>query len=514
MKTDVLILGSGLAGLFCAHQISKKRPDLSVCILTKGSISHNNSSLAQGGIAISNPSETEIQQHINDTLVAGDNLCDREVVSAIIHDSFAALNDLLELNVNFDTEDGKELDRVLEGGHSAHRIVHHKDSTGSELIRKLVTKIRTYPNITLLEEHFSLKLLQDSAGLTCTGVCTYDQQSGNIFNVNSKYTVLCTGGSGDVYRYSTNHEGSTGDGLAMAIRIGAKVQDLEFIQFHPTALFVQNKHTVPLISEAVRGFGAFLTDKSGQRFMSKYDARLELAPRDIVARAIFSEMSMQNTDHVYLDCKHFEPGTFQNKFPSIYSICIKNGVDPEKDLIPIQPAQHYQCGGIDTDINGRTSISQLYAGGEVARTGLHGANRLASNSLLEAVVIATNIAEDIVLGVDQHDHAETIDKLIQKVSTDKLDLIHEFKNKVQETMTSEVGIIRSNEGLSFALKTLDDLEKEVDLTFHRDQFYTVQVEELRNLITISRAIIHAAKNRTFNAGGHYSIDLLATSNHN
>lgn len=510
MKTDVLILGSGLAGLFCAHQISKKRPDLSISILTKGGITHNNSSLAQGGIAISNPSETEIQQHINDTLIAGDHLCDRDVVSSIIHDSFSALNDLLELNVDFDSEDGKVLDRVLEGGHSAHRIVHHKDSTGSELIQKLVTKIRTYPNITLFEDHFSLRLLQDKSKSTCTGVCTYNQKSGEIFFIHSKNTVLCTGGSGDVFRYSTNHEGSTGDGLAMAIRIGARVEDMEFIQFHPTALFVQNRHTVPLISEAVRGHGAFLTDESGVRFMSKYDPRLELAPRDIVARAIFSEMCKQNTDHVYLDCRHFGSGVFETKFPSIHSICKQSGIDPETDLIPIQPAQHYQCGGIHTDISGKTSISQLYAGGEVARTGLHGANRLASNSLLEAVVIATNIAEDIVSRVDQYILPETIDQLIQKDNPSPEVHLETLKKKVQETMTKGVGIIRSNKGLLEALQTVEEIENEVDHVLRSDRFYSIQTEELRNILTISRAIILAAKARTVNAGGHYNTDLLPT----
>ncbi|MBO9584292.1 MAG: L-aspartate oxidase [Flavobacterium sp.] len=398
LQTDILIIGSGISGLFFAMKIAKKRPDLSIVIMTKEAAKNTNTRLAQGGIAVvTDHLKDSFNKHIHDTLRSGGGLCDKEIVNMVIKQAPERLQELIEIGTSFDKDEKGQWDLGLEGGHSQHRILHHKDSSGQEIERKLLKIIKKMPNIELLQNHMVLDLNTETkkAKTTCTGVFFYEKKHNRIKYMRTRTIVLSTGGCGQLFENTTNPKIATGDGLAMAARAGAEITDMEYIQFHPTALFSGNENPLFLISETVRGFGAHVINEEGKRFLFKYDIRGELATRDMVSNAISKELQISGKHHVYLDCRHLNAQKFYAQFPVIAAHCNELGIKPEKDLIPVVPAAHYQCGGIKVDRNGATSLKNLYAIGECARTGLHGKNRLASNSLLEAVVFAHQASENV-----------------------------------------------------------------------------------------------------------------------
>lgn len=397
IKTDILIIGSGIAGLFFALKTAQKRPDLSIVIMTKGSAERTNTQMAQGGIAVvTDLVNDSFEKHIEDTLQSGGGHCDENIVNMVIRQAPQRLKELIALGTSFDKDQEGNWDLGLEGGHSQNRILHHKDSSGLEIEKSLLRSLENMPNIHLLEHHLVIDLNTEKRDETvCSGAFYYDQSNNQIKYINSRTIVLCTGGSGQLFENTTNPEIATGDGVAMAERLGLEIEDMQYIQFHPTALFAGKKNPYFLISEAVRGFGAHVVNKDEKRFLFKYDSRGELATRDIVSQGISMEMQQSQTDHVYLDCRHLDKTAFYKHFPVITAHCNELGLYPEKDLIPIVPAAHYQCGGIKVDENGATKIKNLYAIGECSRTGLHGKNRLASNSLLEAIVFAHQASENI-----------------------------------------------------------------------------------------------------------------------
>lgn len=398
LTTDILIIGSGISGLFFAMKTAKKRPDLSIVIMTKETAKNTNTQLAQGGIAVvTDLIKDSFNKHIHDTLRSGGGLCDKEVVNMVIKQAPERLQELIEIGTSFDKDEKGRWDLGLEGGHSQHRIIHHKDSSGLEIERKLLKIIKKMPNIELWENHMVIDLNTETKKnkTTCTGAFFYDKKHNRIKYIRTRTTVLSTGGCGQLFENTTNPKIATGDGLAMAARAGAEIVDMQYIQFHPTALYAGKENPLFLISEAVRGFGAHVVNEEGKRFLFKYDIRGELATRDRVSDAISKELQLSGKDHVFLDCRHLNTASFYAHFPLIAAHCNELGIKPEKDLIPVVPAAHYQCGGIKVDQNGATSIKNIYAIGECARTGLHGKNRLASNSLLEALVYAHQASENV-----------------------------------------------------------------------------------------------------------------------
>lgn len=398
LKTDILIVGSGISGLFFAIKMAKKRPDLSIVIMTKETANNTNTQLAQGGIAVvTNHLTDSFEQHIKDTLQSGDGYCDEKIVKMVIQQAPERLKELIEFGASFDKTHEGQWDLGLEGGHSQHRILHHKDRSGLEIEKKLLKIIEGTSNIELLENHQVIELNTESkqSKINCCGAFFYEKKNNKIKYIRTRTIVLSTGGCGQLFENTTNPAIATGDGIAMAARAGVEIEDMQYIQFHPTALATGNKNPLFLISEAVRGFGAHIINENQKRFLYTFDSRGELATRDIVSKAISLEMLKTQKDHVYLDCRHLDPIEFYKHFPSITAHCNQIGLYPEKDLIPIVPAAHYQCGGIKVNQNGVTSIKNLYAIGECARTGLHGKNRLASNSLLEALVFAHQASENV-----------------------------------------------------------------------------------------------------------------------
>lgn len=398
LKTDILIIGSGISGLFFAMKTAKKRPDLSIVIMTKETAKNTNTQLAQGGIAVvTDHLKDSFSKHIHDTLRSGGGLCDKEIVNMVIRQAPERIQELIEIGTSFDKNEKGQWDLGLEGGHSQHRILHHKDSSGLEIERKLLKIIKKMPNIELLENHQVIDLNTEVKRnkTICTGAFFYEKKYNRIKYIRTRTVVLSTGGCGQLFENTTNPKIATGDGIAMAARAGAEIVDMQYMQFHPTALFNGKENPLFLISEAVRGFGAHIINEEGKRFLFKYDIRGELATRDMVSDAISKELRLSGKDHVYLDCRHLNKADFYAHFPVIAAHCNELGIQPEKDLIPVVPAAHYQCGGIKVDENATTSIKNLYAVGECSRTGLHGKNRLASNSLLEALVFAHQASENV-----------------------------------------------------------------------------------------------------------------------
>ena len=384
-----------------AIKTAKSRPDLSVTIMTKSNAEASNTQYAQGGIAaVMGGLGDSFEAHIADTLASGGAECEEEIVRMVVCQAPERLRELIELGVEFDRA-GSQFDLALEGGHSRRRILHRSDMTGSEIETNLLKKVRAMDNISLLENHFVIDLMADSEGGTekCSGAFFFDD-TGRVRYVRSRITVLSTGGSGQIFRHTTNPEVATGDGVAMAGRLGARIQDMDYVQFHPTAMYEPDQNPCFLLSEALRGFGAHVINADGRRFLFRYDLRGELATRDIVSNAIIEEMAISGTDCVFLDCRHIEPVLFQRHFKSIHASCQSRGFDPAFDVIPVVPVAHYQCGGIKVDKFGQTSVANLFAIGECARTGFHGRNRLASNSLLEAVVFAHNASERVCSMID------------------------------------------------------------------------------------------------------------------
>lgn len=517
METDFLVIGSGMAGLTYVIKIAEKFPQKTITVVTKGGENESNTNYAQGGVAIVQNETDSFEKHVQDTLLAGDGLCDEEVVRMVISEGPNCLHEMVEWGVKFDTDKKGDFDLGKEGGHSENRVVHHKDFTGFEISRALTSRLKQLKNVTFLTHHFVVDLISDhhlkkelpEEETTCYGAYILNETTNEIFTILSKLTMLATGGAGQVYGHTSNPKVATGDGLAMAYRIKAKIKEVEFIQFHPTTLYNLEESPAFLISEAVRGFGAKLLTKSGERFMQNYDEREELASRDIVARAIDAELKKRGEDFVYLDCTHLHREKFSAHFPKIKEKCKSLGIDVHKDFIPVTPASHYICGGVSVNKNGQTSIKNLFASGECSQTGLHGANRLASNSLLEAFVYADKSAAYSIKIIDSIDFKDNIPKWNSEGTTEPKEwvLISHNKKELQEIMRNYVGIVRSNERLERAFKRVTILAQETE-KLYKTSTVSPQLCELRNMITVAYLIITHSQMRKENRGGFYNIDLL------
>lgn len=520
MKTDILILGSGIAGLSLAIKLARQMPDRSILVLTKTNEEETNTRYAQGGVAaVWNPEKDNFDKHIADTLDAGDGLCKREIVELVVSEGPKRVQEIIDMGARFDkAHNSPDYDLAKEGGHSEHRILHYKDLTGWEIQRTLLQEAEQYPQITLLEHYFALDLITQhhlgrlvirvTPGIECYGCYALNKQSGEIETILARATVLCTGGGGQVYKSTTNPIIATGDGVAMVYRAKGRVEGMEFMQFHPTSLYHPSGGNPSfLISEAVRGFGAVLKSKEGETFMEHYDDRLSLAPRDIVARAIDSEMKKRGTDCMYLDCTHLDKEGFLSHFPTIHQHCLSLGIDPLNDLIPVVPACHYMCGGIWVDEKGRSSIHRLYAAGECTSTGLHGANRLASNSLLEALVFAHRIAEDLSANLANMPFQEQIPDWNSEgtMAPKELVLITQSAKELKEIMSYYVGIVRNNVRLKRAMDRLFLLYQETE-TLYSTTAVSPQLMELRNLITVAYLITRSAAHRRESRGLHFNTD--------
>lgn len=501
-RCDILVVGSGIAGLSYAHHVSEKYPSRKILVITKGEVEESNSRHAQGGIAtvLSRLSDS-FDQHVQDTLKAGDGLCDKTAVETIVEEGPHRIDQLMEMGAGFDRTEGNELDLAREGGHSTHRIIHAGDHTGLEVQQTLLRALNQRINVELRCDRFAVDLILNEEN-ACIGMWTITGDGFREF-IFSDITVLATGGIGQVYQVTTNPSIATGDGIAMASRAGAELKNMAFVQFHPTALFEPNANPAFLISEAVRGFGAILRNERGEDFMKRYDARGSLATRDIVSRAVFNEMHQNNrqtepgkeganSTHVYLDLKHLDSYDFQRKFPSIAQKCRAMNLDISRDMIPVVPAAHYLCGGIKTDLSGRTSITNLLCIGESACTGMHGANRLASNSLLEALVMAWRAAEVIPQKTRTTDLSKKVEHLMESIPPSNIDPTT-HQEQLRALMTQEVGIERSRPGLKKALETIRQQQKSAKGT-------TLEQLELRNLLEVARLIVQDSLNQPRSCG--------------
>ncbi|HPD63900.1 MAG TPA: L-aspartate oxidase [Bacteroidia bacterium] len=523
MLFDVTIIGSGIAGLSYSLKLSdyfrKNDPNKKICIVTKGEEEETNTKYAQGGVAVvMDFFRDSYEKHMKDTLRAGDELSDPEIVEMVIKDGPARIFEIIEWGTEFDRKESGEFDLAKEGGHSESRVLHHKDVTGFEIEQKLLRQIHSMPNVVLLNHHYAIDLLtqhhlgihlpKKSPDIECYGVYVMNKKTNHIEKILSKITVLATGGLGQVYYNTTNPLIATGDGVAMAYRAGAVIENMEFIQFHPTALYYPGIRPSFLISEAVRGFGAILKTNNGEEFMHKYDERGSLAPRDIVARAIDREMKKLGHEHVSLDCRHLDQHKFSEKFPKIYQKLISLGINPAEKMIPVVPTAHYACGGVKTDKHGQTSIKNLFAIGEVASTGLHGANRLASNSLLEALVFAHNCFEKTIELIDSLNFKQNIPDWNAEGTTEPREMVlitHKIK-ELQMLMSDYVSIVRSFKRLEEAMKRLRILNDETE-TLYNMETLSPQLCELRNLVTVGYLITKAAMERKENKGLHFNVDL-------
>jgi len=518
VQTDFLIIGSGIAGLTFAVKVAKQFPDRSVTILTKVSTDETNTKYAQGGIAVVHDMENDsFDKHIDDTLIAGDGLCNREIVEIVVKEGPDRVNEMIAWGTNFDRDSEGQYMRGKEGGHSEFRILHHKDITGFEIERALVEEVKRFPNIhihnhwfvvdLITQHHLGFLVTKATPDIQCYGVYALNLQTGEIEKIMSRVTLMASGGTGQAYRTTTNPRIATGDGIAIAYRAKARIENMEFIQFHPTALFEAGVSPSFLITEAVRGDGGILRNKDGVAFMANYDTRKDLAPRDIVARAIDSEMKRTGTEHVYLDCRHMDKDRFMSHFPNIYEKCKSVGIDVFTQLIPVAPAAHYCCGGIKTDEWGRTSVSNLYACGECASTGLHGANRLASNSLLEALVFAHRCAIDASKVIDSIALQDGIPDWNASGTTDpkEMILITQSLKEIQLVMSDYVGIVRNDVRIQRAMRRLDLLHVETE-ELYKTTTISPQLLELRNLITIGFLIVKGAQFRKESRGLHFNTD--------
>jgi L-aspartate oxidase len=548
MQTDFLVIGSGIAGLVYALKTAQRNPQKKVTIITKASADETNTKYAQGGVAVVNDNERDsFDKHIEDTLIAGDGLCNPEVVEIVVREGPARVQEIIDWGTQFDKNKTGAYKLGKEGGHSEYRILHHKDITGWEIERALLEAIEQAPNIEVIkhcfvvdiitQHHMGYLVTKATPDICCYGVYVLNTDNNRIEKILAPITLLATGGNGQVYRTTTNPYIATGDGIAMVYRAKGRIENMEFIQFHPTALYEAGKRGQAfLITEAVRGDGGILRNAEGEAFMERYDERRDLAPRDIVARAIDSEMKRTGTEHVWLDCKHMPLEQFKEHFPNIYEKCLSIGIDVAKHMIPVAPAAHYSCGGIKTDAWGRTSIRNLFACGECASTGLHGANRLASNSLLEAMVFAHRCFEAAVKQLDETPEIKTENKAadLQKLqlqegcpdifSDEKLAaalvpdwnaegthephemiLITQSLKELQQVMSDYVGIVRNTVRLERAMKRIDLLYDETEQLY---QSITVspQLLELRNMITVGYLIIKGASFRKESRGLHYNTD--------
>jgi L-aspartate oxidase len=526
MDTDFLVIGSGIAGLTYALKVAQDCPDKTVTILTKAQSDETNTKYAQGGIAgVMDLDKDSFEKHIEDTIIAGDGLCHRHIVEIVVKEGVERIREIIAWGAEFDKEPGGDFKLGKEGGHSESRILHHKDVTGNEMERALLETIRKRANIKLISHCFVLDLITQhhlgylvtkaTPDVECYGVYVLNLASNKVERILSGITLLATGGNGQVYRTTTNPAVATGDGVAMLYRAKGRIENMEFIQFHPTALYEPGVRGQSfLITEAVRGDGGILRNHKGEAFMERYDKRKDLALRDIVARAIDNEMKVDGTEHVYLDCRHFDKEKFIEHFPNIYEKCMSIGVDISKHMIPVAPAAHYSCGGIKTDEWGRTSIKNLFAAGECASTGLHGANRLASNSLLEAMVFAHRAYQRSVEMVNEPQisfKARSLAEVIPDWKTEgtnapkEMILITQSVKELKLLMSDYVGIVRNNERLDRAMKRLDLLYTETEALYERT-IVSPQLCELRNMITVAYLVVKCAEFRKESRGLHFNTD--------
>jgi L-aspartate oxidase len=514
-KYDFLIIGSGAAGLSFALKVAEYGK---VGIITKKNSSESNTNYAQGGIAAVVESSDSFTKHIEDTLIAGAGLCKKEAVELIVKEGPRTIENLINMGASFTKKDGL-LHLGREGGHSHGRIVHAADTTGSEIERVLVSNVNNHANIEILEHHYALELLTEhhlgkkvtryDPDTNCYGAYVLDVRTGKVDVMLAKATLLATGGAGQVYLHTTNPEIATGDGIAMAYRAKARICNMEFIQFHPTSLYHSEADSF-LISEAVRGHGGILRNLDGEAFMAAYDERKELAPRDIVARAIDDQLKKRGDDYVYLDITHLDADDIKKSFPHIYNTCLSFGLDITKKPIPVVPAAHYLCGGVKTDLEGRTSIKGLFACGEVSCTGVHGANRLASNSLLEALVFGDKAgiaAREYITNVTYNEEIPEWDES-GTFNTEEWVLISHNKRELQQVMWDYVGIVRSNLRLERASRRTHLLYEEVEDFYNRNRV-SVPLCQLRNMIAVSYLIIRSALQRKESRGLHYTTDYPA-----
>ncbi|MBZ4041272.1 L-aspartate oxidase [Flavobacterium hibisci] len=508
IHTNYLIIGSGVAGLTLALRLAEKFPKKNITIVTKSNADESNTKYAQGGIAIViDTNEDSYQKHISDTLICGDGLCDEAVVKMVITEGPKRLKELIEWGAKFDKNPDGNLNLGKEGGHSENRVVHHKDQTGYEIERTILKQVFQKQNITVCDHHFAVDLITEEN--CCLGITVLDEKTKLLQTYKSDFTTLATGGIGHLYGHTTNPVIATGDGIAMAYRARADIKEMEFIQFHPTAFYEAYSGSKFLISEAVRGFGAYLRTKQGHRFMMDYDSRQELASRDIVSQSIDLELKKSGDDCVYLDCTHLDLEAFKNHFPMIYKHCLTAGIDIEKKWIPVVPAQHYLCGGIGVDTNGKTSVHNLFACGECSQTGLHGANRLASNSLLEALVYSGRIFEYLAhpdLEIKTADY-----KISEQKKTDKPEIdseyLNELKTKLQHLMRKNAGIVRYDSDLQNAKEQLLKWKNEMEQIERMHQI-SATFYELLNMITIGILIVSQSLERQENKGGFVKLKKL------
>ncbi len=511
---DFLVIGSGIGGLSYALKVADYGK---VILITKASLDETNTSYAQGGIASVMYDPDTFEKHVQDTLVCGDGLCNEEVVRMVVSEAPAQISQLIQWGVKFDRQQNGQYDLAREGGHSEHRILHHKDNTGYEIQRALSQKVRLHPNIQVFEHYFAVELItlhhmgveikRGYPDNKCFGAYILDLKTQKVSTFLSRATVVATGGTGNIYHTTTNPLVATGDGVAMVYRAKGEVENMEFVQFHPTSLYHPGERPSFLITEAMRGFGAILKTSDGKEFMHKYDKRGSLAPRDIVARAIDHELKTRGDDFVYLDVAFKDANEIKNHFPNIYEKCLSIGIDITIDMIPVVPAAHYLCGGIKVDLNGESTIKRLYAVGECSSTGLHGANRLASNSLIEAIVYAEKAAKH---SLENFKNIDLNDKVPDwnyegTTHTEEMVLITQSYKEMQQIMSNYVGIVRSDLRLERALVRLEIIYRENE-ELYKKLTLTQNLCELRNLINVGYLIIKFAQMMRESRGLHYSID--------
>ncbi len=511
---DFLVIGSGLGGLSFALKAAEYG---NVCLITKSELEETNTRLAQGGIAAVTYEPDSHEKHIRDTLIAGDHLCNKEVVKMVVEEGPSQISELIQWGTEFDKMSSGKYDLAREGGHSEHRILHHKDNTGHEIQRALSKQVKLHPNIELLEYHFAVDLItqhhmgklvkRNRTDIECSGAYVLNLRNEQVVRILSKTTLLASGGVGQLYSTTTNPPIATGDGIAMVYRAKGIIENLEFVQFHPTSLYNPGVSPSFLISEAMRGYGGILKNQLGEKFMNKYDERGSLAPRDIVARAIDNEMKIHGHEYVYLDTTHLEEKALKEHFPNITEKCLSLGIDISQDMIPVVPAAHYSCGGIKVDMDAQTWIKRLYAVGEVSSTGLHGANRLASNSLIEAIVYADRAVKHAVAhapeytidtGIPQWDDAGT-------THPEEMVLITQNLREVKQIMTNYVGIVRSDLRLERAIARLEIIYRETEALYKKSKV-SLRICQLRNLINVGYLVIKMAQARKESRGLHYNLD--------